>query len=173
MTELSGFPTLKPAIITKVHVADVNPLGVLHNGSKMTHYGTPTGTIESVPGYEPSFKADVVFGADWLSFDPDRKHGRINLKGIAKTDKGFSIDFRYKGVIKMADEVHQIFDMDPEMHTVPFGYATGAHTFLVADPELKDLENSVFVSNGRILVHEKGLTVETRQSLVIASTVMD
>ncbi len=46
--------------------------------------GTPSGTIESVPGYEPSFKAEVAFGADWLSFDPDGKHGRINLKGIAK-----------------------------------------------------------------------------------------
>lgn len=49
----------------------------------------------------------------------------------------------------------------------------GAHTFLVADPKLKDLENSTFVSNGRILVHENGLTVETRQSKVIAATVMD
>lgn len=49
----------------------------------------------------------------------------------------------------------------------------GAHQFLVADPALKILENSVFVSNGRIVVHEKGLVVETRQSLVVASTVMD
>ena len=49
----------------------------------------------------------------------------------------------------------------------------GSHTFLVADPALKDLENSVFVSNGRIKVTETGLVVETRQSLVVASTVMD
>ncbi|KAF2710680.1 hypothetical protein K504DRAFT_523579 [Pleomassaria siparia CBS 279.74] len=139
--ELSGFPTLVPAIITKVHIGEVNPLDIIHNGSKMTHYGTPTGSIQSVPGFEPSFKAEI--------------------------------DFRYKGVIKMADKVHQIFNMDPGMHTVPFGYATGSHTFLVADPELKDVENSVFVSNGRIIVHENGLTVETRQSKVIAATAMD
>ncbi|KAI1338296.1 hypothetical protein F5Y15DRAFT_424989 [Xylariaceae sp. FL0016] len=46
--------------------------------------GTPTGTIESVPGFEPAFKATVNFGADWLSFDPDGTHGRIDLKGMAK-----------------------------------------------------------------------------------------
>jgi hypothetical protein len=37
-----------------------------------------------VPGFEPKFKAEVSFGADWLSFDPDGKYARINLKGIAK-----------------------------------------------------------------------------------------
>ena len=45
---------------------------------------TPTGTIETVPGYEPAFKANVDFGADWLSFDPDGKHARIDLKGMAR-----------------------------------------------------------------------------------------
>ncbi|MCJ1359172.1 MAG: hypothetical protein MMC33_009172 [Icmadophila ericetorum] len=200
--ELSGFPTLKPAIITKVHIGDVHDLGTIHNGSRLTHYvsaeppksstrqppsnlgqeeyfadlffqGTPTGSIESVPGFEPAFKANVNFGADWLSFDPDGKHARIDLRGVARTEQGHAIDFRYVGVIKMPPEVWKIFNMDSDMATVPFGYATGSHTFLVADPALKDLENSVFVSNGRIIVHEKGLTVETRQSLVVASTAMD
>ncbi|KAI4087630.1 MAG: hypothetical protein LQ339_008865 [Xanthoria mediterranea] len=171
--ELSGFPTLKPAIVTKVDIRDVHDLGTIHNGSKLTHYGTPSGTIETVPGYEPAFKANVDFGADWLSFDPDGKHARIDLRGMARTEQGQAIDFRYTGVIKMPPEVQKIFNMDPNMATVPFGHATGSHSFLVADPALKDLENSVFVSNGRIKVTENGLVVETRQSLVVASTAMD
>lgn len=54
--ELSGFPTLKPAIVTKVDIRDVHDLGkpthppqifattshpsqgTIHNGSKLTHY---------------------------------------------------------------------------------------------------------------------------------------
>ncbi|KAL8907094.1 MAG: hypothetical protein Q9171_005999 [Xanthocarpia ochracea] len=190
--ELSGFPTLKPAIITKVDIRDVHDLGTIHNGSKLSHYGTPTGTIKSVPGFEPAFKANVDFGADWLSFDPDGHHARIDLRGMARTEQGHAIDFRYTGVIKMPPEVSKIFNMDPDMATVPFGHASesfatsidveieeadereaGSHTFLVADPALKELENNVFVSNGRIAVTEKGLVVETRQSLVVASTVMD
>lgn len=126
-----------------------------------------------MPGYEPAFEANVSFGTDWLSFDPDGEYARINLKGMARTEAGHSIDFRYKGIIKMAPNVKKIFEMQPDMATVPFGYATGAHSFLVADPALKDLENSTFVSNGRILVHENGLTVERRQSKVLAATVMD
>lgn len=35
-------------------------------------------------GFEPKFKAEVVFGADWLEFDPDQKHARINMKAIAR-----------------------------------------------------------------------------------------
>jgi hypothetical protein len=66
----------------------------------------------------------VCFGADWLSFDPDGEHGRINLKGIARTDQGQSIDFRYKGVIKMAPDVKKIFEMSSDAKTVPFGYAS-------------------------------------------------
>ncbi|KGO77077.1 Uncharacterized protein family UPF0311 [Penicillium italicum] len=169
----SGFPTLVPALVTKVNIGDVNPLGVIHTGSNLTHYGTPTGTIETVPGFEPAFKANVSWGADWLSFDPDGEHARINLKGIARTEQGHSIDFRYKGVIKMAPDVKKIFGNQPDMVTVPFGYATGAHTFVVADPALKELEHSTFVSNGRIIVHENGLTVETRQSKVVPATLMD
>ncbi|OHE98121.1 hypothetical protein CORC01_06635 [Colletotrichum orchidophilum] len=150
----AGFPTVQPAIITKVNA-------------------TPTCTIETVPKFEPAFKAEVNFGVDWLSFDSDGTHGRIDLRGIAKTEEGHSIDFRYQGIIKMAPEVKKIFGMQPDAVTVPFGFATGQHQFLVADPALKKLENGVFVINGRIVVHEKGLTVETRQSLVIAATVMD
>lgn len=37
-TELSGFPRLVPAIVTKVNIGDVNPLGTIHNGSTLTHY---------------------------------------------------------------------------------------------------------------------------------------
>jgi hypothetical protein len=40
----------------------------------------------------------------------------------------------------------------------------------VADPALKALENSVFAGNSRMIVDEKGVTVEVRQSLVVAST---
>lgn len=50
----------------------------------------------------------------------------ILLTGLstARTDEGFAIDFRYVGVIKMTDVVNKIFDMDPEMATVPFGFAS-------------------------------------------------
>ncbi|KAK2057593.1 hypothetical protein LY76DRAFT_515943 [Colletotrichum caudatum] len=170
---LTGFPSLKPAVITKVKIGDINDLGQIFNGSKMTHFAIPTGTIETVPGFEPAFKANVVFGADWMSFDPDGKFARVDLRGIAKTEGGFTIDFRASGVIRLVPEVLKIVTMDPSMATTPFGAVTATHSFLTADPALKSLESSVFCSNSRFIVSETGLGVETRQALVVASTDMD
>jgi hypothetical protein len=45
---------------------------------------TPSGTMKSLPGFTPEIDANIVFGGDWLYFDPDKSHARINFKGIAK-----------------------------------------------------------------------------------------
>ena len=47
------------------------------------------------------------------------------------------------------------------------------HTFEVGAPELKDLENATWAGNGRFLIEDGILKVETRISKVIASTDMD
>jgi hypothetical protein len=47
------------------------------------------------------------------------------------------------------------------------------HTFETGAPELKDLENTHWMGNGRFVLSETGLTVESRVSKVVASTVMD
>lgn len=63
--------------------------------------------------------------------------------------------------------------MQPDMRTVPFGFSAGKNIFVVADPKLKVLEDSCFCSNGRVICHEGGLTVEVRVLMVVPSTVMD
>ena len=40
--------------------------------------------MKSLPGLTPEIDANIVFGGDWLYFDPDKSHARINFKGIAK-----------------------------------------------------------------------------------------
>ena len=42
------------------------------------------GSIRTVPGFEPKIDAEVIFGGDSIYFDPDKEHGRLNVKGIAK-----------------------------------------------------------------------------------------
>ena len=51
--------------------------------------------------------------------------------------------------------------------------SAGSNTFVVADPKLKVLEDSTFCSNGRIICHEQGLTVEVRVAKVVPATEMD
>ncbi|KAK6071769.1 hypothetical protein SCUP234_04648 [Seiridium cupressi] len=80
----SGFPELKPAFIIKARVGNVNPFGVTHTGSKAVHIEVGSGTIETVPGFEPAFKAELNFGADWFTIDHDAKYGRVEIRAIAK-----------------------------------------------------------------------------------------
>ncbi|KAK9414816.1 putative Lipid/polyisoprenoid-binding YceI-like domain-containing protein [Seiridium unicorne] len=166
----SGFPELKPAFIIKARVGNVNPFGVTHTGSKAVHIEVGSGTIETVPGFEPAFKAELNFGADWFTIDHDAKYGRVEIRAIAKTTEGFPIDLRSQGVIELTPPMAKIFGMEPDMATVPFGSSTSWATLTVADPALKSLENGLYAGNSRMIVDENGLTVEVRQSLIIAST---
>ncbi|KAH8645852.1 hypothetical protein BGZ60DRAFT_424898 [Tricladium varicosporioides] len=171
---LINFPSLKPAIVCKVNVGAAHPVGTRNSGATLIHFETPTGTLETVEGFEPKFSAKVVFGADWLAFDPDKKHARINLKAVAVTEEGISIDFGYQGIISLNDAVMSIFNMEPDSVSVPFGFSTGVHTFQSGHPTFSGLENSTFAGNGRMLVHEdRSITVESRISLVVPATGMD
>ncbi|KAF2137748.1 uncharacterized protein K452DRAFT_235268 [Aplosporella prunicola CBS 121167] len=185
-----NFPSLQPALICKVNVGAGHVVGPKHSGSTLFHFETPTGTLETVEGFEPKFNADVVFGADWLTFDDDKKHARINLKAVAveitffsstKDDK--AIDFGYQGIISLNEEVQSIFNMAPTSKSVPFGFSstlsrrmqTGAHTFQSGGDGLRELENMTFIGNGRMLVNEETrvITVESRISRVVPATGFD
>ncbi|KAJ5712066.1 hypothetical protein N7488_006222 [Penicillium malachiteum] len=136
---------------------------------------TPTGTIETVPGFEPQFSAKVVFGADWLEFDPDKKHARINMKAVATTEDGKDISFGYEGIIELNEAVMKIFNMEPDSVSVPFGFSTGSHQFHSGDQALEELQNMTLVGNGHMLVDEETrvITVESRISRVVPATGFD
>ncbi|KAI0132732.1 hypothetical protein BJ170DRAFT_615143 [Xylariales sp. AK1849] len=170
--ELQGFAALKPAIISKVNVdvTKIRPFGVTSNGSKRTHFDCPSGTIESVPGFEPAFKADITFGGDWFSMDADGQHGRVDFRGIARTEESHEIDVRVYGIVKMGPEAFKVFNLQPDMATVPFGWITAKAEYIVSDPKLKFLESSILVGNVRAVIDANGVTIENRQSIVLATT---
>ncbi|RKU46354.1 hypothetical protein DL546_001778 [Coniochaeta pulveracea] len=133
----------------------------------------PSGTIETVPGFEPAFKATVVFGADWFSTDADGKHGRVDFKGIATTEDGHVIDVRTKGIIDMtAPAAAKVFTLQPDMASVPFGHAAANVEYLASDPKLKFLEYSYFVGSAQIIIDEQGVTLGNRQSIVLTPPVV-
>ncbi|KAF2846073.1 hypothetical protein T440DRAFT_493013 [Plenodomus tracheiphilus IPT5] len=173
--KIINFPSLQPAIVCKVEVGAGHVVGPKHSGSTLIHFETPTGTLETVEGFEPKFQANVVFGADWLTFDDDKRHARINLKAVATTEDDKAIDFGYQGIIALNEEVMSIFNMEPTSKSVPFGFSTGAHTFQSGAEGLRDLENTTFIGNGRMLVNEetRKITVESRISKVVPATGFD
>ncbi|KAJ5765404.1 hypothetical protein N7520_004963 [Penicillium odoratum] len=170
-----NFATLQPAIVWKVNAGAAHLVGPRQSGSTLIHFETPSGTIETVPGFEPHFSAKVVFGADWLEFDPDKKHARINMKAVATTEDGKDISFGYEGIIELNEAVMKIFNMEPDSVSVPFGFSTGSHQFHSGDPALEELQNMTLVGNGRMLVDEETrvITVESRISRVVPATGFD
>ncbi|KAJ5736901.1 uncharacterized protein N7483_002026 [Penicillium malachiteum] len=174
-TDNAGFPALKPALITRIHVdpTKIRPFGVSHTGSSLIHFEVPSGTVETVPGFEPEFKAEIVFGGDWFVMDADGKHGRVNFRGIAKTDDGHVIDIRTFGTVDMVPAAAKVFTLQPDMASVPFGHAAARIEYLVNDPKPKFLENSFLVGNAQVIIDETGVTIENRQSIVLTPTIQE
>ncbi|MCJ1327756.1 hypothetical protein MMC10_004431 [Thelotrema lepadinum] len=150
-------------MVCKLNIGDGSPLGELSSGSTQVHFQTPTGTLETVEGFEPAFKADVVWGADWLTFEPSGEHARVNLKALAKTGEGQAINIECSAIIAMNDGVRKVLTMQPDMATVPFGAGMGAYEFSSADPKLKTLQSMRFASSTRLVVSEgPAITAEAR-----------
>ncbi|KAL4993014.1 hypothetical protein BDV10DRAFT_198666 [Aspergillus recurvatus] len=175
MAQPTGFPSLRPAYILKANhglrVAFGDKIGRVQSGSEFTHYSTPEGTISTVAGFCPVLNAEVVFAGDWLYFDADKQHARMNVKGVARTVDGDGINFSYFGVSRVSPELTAIFSGQPR--TIPFGLSTTHNTFEVGSPSLKELENSTWVGNGRFKSDDGKLLVEIRISQVVASNDME
>ena len=72
-------------------------------------------------GFEPAFKANVNFGADWSNFDADQKHARLQLKVVGRTEEGASISLDYNSIMKVDEAVAKVFGMQPDAKSLPFG----------------------------------------------------
>ncbi|KAJ6153529.1 hypothetical protein N7470_006488 [Penicillium chermesinum] len=138
-SELTGFPSLQPALICKINVGEGNPIGDVSTGPRFIHFS----------------------------------RARVNFKGIAKTKEGVPFSFYYSGIVTVNEDIAKIFSYSPDAKTIPFGNSTTIHTFETGTPELKELENSHWMGNGRFVLGENGLTVESRVSKVVPSTAMD
>jgi hypothetical protein len=151
---------LKPAFVIKAKLAGASPLGVTPAGTTYTYFEFEKGgSIESAPGYEPAFKAELQSGADWFHVDNNGKYGRTEVRSVGKTDGGF-VEIRCTGIMTMAEPILKIFGGAPDMATTPFGLITSHMTVTTGDAKLKELENRLFTSSTRFIVGETGVTAE-------------
>ncbi|KAL9095958.1 MAG: hypothetical protein Q9165_001956 [Trypethelium subeluteriae] len=152
-----------------------SPAGVRENGPTLIHFEFGKGTLETVEGFEPAFQAEIIHGADYLSFNSDDKQAHIDVKAIAETKDGAVINFPYHGIVTLTEPVLNLFNMDPKGKTIPFGASTNTHYFHSGAEKLKGLEYMTFIGNSRMILNEetKALQVETRISKVVPATGME
>lgn len=102
------------------------------------------------------------------------------------------LSFKYHGTYHLTDAMKQAFSGNAEEGKMPFGQSSKFQgslvsylgtrlicvlatylTFEVGNGKYKELENCTFVGNGRFIVEDGRITVESRWSVVVPSTASD
>lgn len=167
---MSGFAKLTPAFTAKIPIDPPNAVGVLSTGTPLTHVTFIAGqeAISSEAGYPTSLKGTWVHGSDYIKTDADGGHSRLEVDSLFKdTATGGLVRYRYTGVVDMSGPAGKVLRGDSDAATTDFGDIYSHVKFETGHPELKVLENKVFVGSGRFILEAgKPVTVEYKISEV-------
>ncbi|PYH39857.1 DUF3237 domain-containing protein [Aspergillus neoniger CBS 115656] len=167
---MSEFPTLQPAFTFKVTIDA--PLGVGSASRQNSLQVVPMtgGTVQSVPGFSPALDAEFVgVGNDYIHADADGKHLRLDAHGVIKPKNGDDLIYlNYTGVCTLLPEVQAVFAGAAPDGSTPFNSAFTHITFETGSERYKELENRVFIAQGRFNIEKgKPTVVEYRVSQVV------
>ncbi|KAI9372510.1 hypothetical protein BJX61DRAFT_507097 [Aspergillus egyptiacus] len=166
---MSEYPKTQPAFTMKVAV---DPPYAVGSGSRNTNFQiipmVPGGTLKSAEGFSPALDAEFVgVGNDYIHADADGKHLRLNAHGVVKTKDEALIYVKYTGVVNFTEAEQAVFTGSAADGSTPWGNSFTHVTFQTGDERYKELENRVFVGQGRFTVEKsKPLIVEYRISQV-------
>ncbi|KAI3400261.1 hypothetical protein diail_3642 [Diaporthe ilicicola] len=167
---MSGFAKLTPAFTAKIPIDPPNLAGVLSTGAHLTHVSIIAGleAISPEQGYPTALKGTWVHGSDYIKTDPDGKFSRLEVDSLVKdTATGGLVRYRYTGVVDMSSPAGKVLRGDSDAATTDFGDVYTHVKFETGHPELKALENKVFVGSGRFILEAgKPVVVEYKISEV-------
>lgn len=94
--------------------------------------------------------------------DPVKHIAHLDVRLQARTTKGESLHIHYKGLVHVDGKASKVLQYESDAKTTEFGdhYWFTAPTFETSDPDLKWIEDSFFVSEGRFIVDEHGYGIE-------------
>ncbi|KAL1799293.1 hypothetical protein ACET3X_003330 [Alternaria dauci] len=160
------FNTLIPALSFTAIVKLPIVLGPIATGSTQMYADVVTGTLTSEPSFEPSVKATVIRGGDWISTDPPSLNSndtvlRLHVDALVKIDGNAEADeyirMRCTGAEIATPQVAAIVAGDRNASSVKFGdfQATSSWTFETASAKYWELQNAVFVGSTSLRVGEE------------------
>ncbi|KAE8351000.1 hypothetical protein BDV28DRAFT_159113 [Aspergillus coremiiformis] len=155
---MSGFPSLKPAFTVRVCSASrSNPLQVVPMVG---------GTVKGDSGFSPAIDAEFVgVGNDYIHADADGKHLRLDAHGVLRTKDDALVYLNYTGVLNLTPAEQAVFAGTAPEGSTPFGNLCAQNQ--TGDERYKDLENRVFVGQGRFNIENGKPVVEYRVSQVL------
>lgn len=116
-----------------------------------------------VASVQQSFVPGVVLNSSpFAKLDPSTNVSHLNVRVQARTADGHSLYVHYKGVLKLDEAAGKVLSWAPDARTTNYGdheWFSGP-IFETSDPNLKWMETSLFVGQGRFVVEEKEAAVE-------------
>ncbi|KAL2871970.1 DUF3237 domain-containing protein [Aspergillus lucknowensis] len=156
---MSEFPSAQPAFTLLVTIDAPLAVGSASRTTSLQVVPMTGGTLKSAEGFTPAIDAEFVgVGNDYIHADPDGKHLRLDAHGVVKTKDEALIYVKYSGVVTLTDAERAIFTGQAGDLSTPFGNSFIHVTFETGDERYKELENRVFVGQGRFIA-EKGKPV--------------
>ncbi|KAE8325485.1 hypothetical protein BDV39DRAFT_178523 [Aspergillus sergii] len=164
---MSGFPTLKPAFTVRVNIDAPLAVGSASRSNPLQVVPMTGGTVKGDSGFSPALDAEFVgVGNDYIHADADGKHLRLNAHGVLKTKDDALLYLNYTGVVTLTPAEQAVFAGTASEGSTPFGNIFTHFTFETGDERYKDLENRVFVGQGRFNIESGKPVVEYRVSQV-------
>ncbi|KNG86793.1 hypothetical protein ANOM_004661, partial [Aspergillus nomiae NRRL 13137] len=155
---MSGFPTLKPAFTVRVNIDAALAVGSASRSNPLQVVPMTGGTVKGDSGFSPALDAEFVgVGNDYIHADADGKHMRLNAHAVLKTKDDALLYLNYTGVVNLTSTEQAVFA----------GTAPEEPSLTTGDERYKDLENRVFVGQGRFNIESGKPVVEYRVSQVL------
>ncbi|OAA68553.1 Outer membrane protein, beta-barrel [Niveomyces insectorum RCEF 264] len=111
----------------------------------------------------PNFEAEIVpGGGDWILRDPSTGVAHLDVRTMARTADGHSTYIHYSGVLKIDEKAGEVLSWSPSAKSTNFGdhHWFSGPIMETSDPKMKWIEDTLWVGEGRFVVHEKGSAVE-------------
>ncbi|KAI5466096.1 hypothetical protein BGZ63DRAFT_480317 [Mariannaea sp. PMI_226] len=165
--KLANFPVLIPAFTARIYIEA--PLAITADLLNIP-FVSRAGTLISGANYRPPLRATFLHGSDFLRRDPDGCMVRLDVSSVARDASGALLRFSYNGVVAMTGDEGKIIRGDQNATTTGFGNAFVQVRFETDSPELKPLEDRMYVGSGRFIVEEnRPIIVEYKISQVAAA----
>ncbi|KAB8257644.1 hypothetical protein BDV32DRAFT_126978 [Aspergillus pseudonomiae] len=165
---MSEFPTLKPAFTVRVNIDAPLAVGSASRSNPLQVVPMTGGTVKGDSGFSPALDAEFVgVGNDYIHADADGKHMRLNAHAVLKTKDDALLYLNYTGVVNLTSTEQAVFAGTAPEGSTPFGNIFTHFTFETGDERYKDLENRVFVGQGRFNIESGKPVVEYRVSQVL------
>ncbi|KAL6722359.1 hypothetical protein ACLMJK_001466 [Lecanora helva] len=144
------FNYLVPGLFLNVTVKNTIQVGSgnLSTGGRLVLGHVDSGTMVSEPGFETQIKANVTYGNDWPTIDPDGRHGRPDLRSLVTTDDNEYLELLATGIQTTIPELTSVITGTGN-ENIPFGAFQSVFvvSFRTGAPKYKNLEDSIFVAS--------------------------